>query len=133
MTLANNLYYGTNTSGWHRSGTTYADFAAWNAAGLESGAVWGDPLFTSPGAGGTCTWSPPSGTGPQPCPQAYTLKTGSPALGARCLALLQVLEELDEVVVRAPAGEICGYVRACVDSGGKSGWFRYRSARRRRV
>ncbi|MGW5192700.1 right-handed parallel beta-helix repeat-containing protein [Kribbella sp. NPDC004138] len=82
MTLANNLYYGTNTGGWRWSGTTYADFAAWNAAGLESGAVWGDPLFTSPGAGGTCTWSPPSGTGPQPCPQAYTLKTGSPAIGA---------------------------------------------------
>ncbi|MGO4420556.1 right-handed parallel beta-helix repeat-containing protein, partial [Streptomyces sp. MCAF7] len=63
-------------------GTTYADFAAWKAAGLESGAVWGDPLFTSPGGGGTCSWSPTSGTGPQPCPQAYTLKSGSPAIGA---------------------------------------------------
>lgn len=81
MTLANNLYYGTNTGGWRWGGTTYADFAAWSAAGLETNAVWGDPLFTSPGAGGTCSWSPPSGTGPQPCPQAYTLKTGSPALG----------------------------------------------------
>jgi hypothetical protein len=82
MTLANNLYYGTNTGGWRWGGTTYADFAAWTAAGLETNAVWGDPLFTSPGAGGTCSWSPPSGTGPQPCPQAYTLKAGSPALGA---------------------------------------------------
>ncbi|MGW3949437.1 right-handed parallel beta-helix repeat-containing protein [Streptomyces sp. NPDC004752] len=81
MTLSNNLYYGTNTGGWRWSGTTYSDFAVWKAAGLESGAVWGDPLFTSPGTGGTCTWSPTSGTGPQPCPQAYTLKSGSPAMG----------------------------------------------------
>jgi hypothetical protein len=48
MALANNLYYGTNTGGWRWGGTTYADFAAWKAAGLESGAVWRDPLFTSP-------------------------------------------------------------------------------------
>lgn len=82
MTLSNNLYYGTNTAGWRWGGTTYSTFAAWTAAGLESGAVWGDPLFTSPGGGGTCTWSPPAGTGPQPCPQAYTLKSDSPALGA---------------------------------------------------
>ncbi|TWD84522.1 parallel beta helix pectate lyase-like protein [Kribbella amoyensis] len=82
MTLANNLYYGTNTGGWRWGGTTYATFAAWQAAGVETAAVWGDPLFTSPGGGGTCTWSPPSGTGPQPCPQAYTLKPGSPAIGA---------------------------------------------------
>ncbi|MEU5646673.1 right-handed parallel beta-helix repeat-containing protein [Streptomyces milbemycinicus] len=82
MTLSNNLYYGTNTGGWRWSGTTYSDFAAWTAAGKETGAVWGDPLFTSPGLGGTCSWSPTSGTGPQPCPQAYTLKSGSPALQA---------------------------------------------------
>lgn len=80
MTLANNLYFGTNTGGWRWGGTTHADFAAWKAAGLESGSVWGDPLFTSPGAGAPCSWSPPSGTGPQPCPQAFTLKPGSPAL-----------------------------------------------------
>ena len=82
MTLSNNLYYGTNTGGWRWGGTTYTTFAAWQAAGVETNAVWGDPLFTSPGGGGTCTWSPPSGTGPQPCPQAYTLTAGSPALGA---------------------------------------------------
>ncbi|MFD5892393.1 right-handed parallel beta-helix repeat-containing protein [Streptomyces sp. NPDC060366] len=82
MTLSNNLYYGTNTGGWRWGGTTHADFAAWKATGLESGSVWGDPLFTSPGAGGVCSWSPTSGTGPQPCPQAYTLKSGSPALKA---------------------------------------------------
>ncbi|WP_233517961.1 hypothetical protein [Streptomyces corynorhini] len=55
---------------------------AGQATGLESGAVWGDPLFTAPGQGGTCSWSPASGTGPQPCPQAYTLQPGSPATGA---------------------------------------------------
>lgn len=82
MTLSNNLYYGTNTGGWRWGGTTYSDFAAWKAAGLEPVALWGDPLFTTPGAGGTCSWSPTSGTGPQPCPGAYTLKPGSPATGA---------------------------------------------------
>ncbi|MET4925655.1 hypothetical protein P3L51_25455 [Streptomyces sp. PSRA5] len=40
------------------------------------------PLFTSPGAGSTCSWSPVFGMGPQPCPAAYTLKSGSPALKA---------------------------------------------------
>ncbi|MFJ6569208.1 right-handed parallel beta-helix repeat-containing protein [Streptomyces sp. NPDC091292] len=82
MALSNNLYFGTSTAGWRWGGTTYSDFAAWQAAGLETGAVWGDPQFTSPGGGGTCAWSPTSGTGPQPCPQAYTLKAGSPAAGA---------------------------------------------------
>lgn len=80
MTLSNNLYYGTNTAGWRWGGTTYTTFAAWQAAGKETSAVWGDPLFTAPGNGGTCSWSPTSGTGPQPCPQAYTLKSGSPAI-----------------------------------------------------
>jgi len=80
MTLSNNLYYGTNTAGWRWGGTTYPDFTAWMAAGLESNSVWGDPLFTSPGGGNNCTWSPVSGAGPQPCPQAYTLKAGSPAI-----------------------------------------------------
>ncbi|NGN64246.1 right-handed parallel beta-helix repeat-containing protein [Streptomyces sp. A7024] len=81
MTLSNNLYYGpSNTGGWRWGGTTYPDFAAWKAAGKESNAVWGDPLFTAPGGGNTCTWTPTSGKGPQPCPSAYTLKSGSPAL-----------------------------------------------------
>ncbi|WP_020577041.1 right-handed parallel beta-helix repeat-containing protein [Actinopolymorpha alba] len=82
MTLSNNLYYGTNSGGWRWGNTVYPDFAAWSAAGRETNAVWGDPLFTAPGAGGICSWSPPTGTGPQPCPQAYSLKAGSPALGA---------------------------------------------------
>jgi hypothetical protein len=82
MTLSHNLYFGTGNSSWRWGGTTHADFAAWQATGLESGALWGDPLFTAPGGGGTCSWSPTSGTGPQPCPAAYALKAGSPALGA---------------------------------------------------
>ena len=56
MTLANNLYYGTNTGGWRWGGTTYADFAAWKAAGLETGAVWAtrcspQPVAAAPARG----------------------------------------------------------------------------------
>ncbi|MGH3379676.1 MAG: right-handed parallel beta-helix repeat-containing protein [Actinoallomurus sp.] len=82
MTLSHDLYYGANSSGWRWGGTTYSDISAWKAAGLESGPVWGDPLFASAGGGGMCAWSPTSGKGPQPCPQAYTLKSGSPAAHA---------------------------------------------------
>ena len=82
MALSHNLYYGANTTGWRWGGTTYSTFAAWQAASLETGPLWGDPLLTSPGSGGTCAWTPTSGTGPQPCPQAYTLKSGSPAAGS---------------------------------------------------
>lgn len=82
MPISNNLYYTTNTPSWRWGSTTYTGFAAWQAAGLETNPRWGDPLFTTPGGGNTCTWTPASGTGPQPCPQAYTLKAGSPALGA---------------------------------------------------
>jgi hypothetical protein len=79
MTLSHNLYYGANTSGWRWGGTTYSTYAAWQTAALETDPLWGDPLFTSAGAGGTCTWTPSTRTGPAPCPQAYTLTSGSPA------------------------------------------------------
>ncbi|WP_116951668.1 right-handed parallel beta-helix repeat-containing protein [Jiangella endophytica] len=82
MTLSNNLYYATNTPSWRWGGTTYSGLAAWQASGRETGAVGGNPLFSSPGNGGTCTWTPSAGDGPQPCPQAYTLQAGSPALDA---------------------------------------------------
>jgi len=82
MTLSHNLYYAASSPTWRWGGTTYSTFAAWQAAGLETGPVWGDPLLTSPGSGGTCAWTPSSGTGPQPCPPAYTLKSGSPAAGS---------------------------------------------------
>lgn len=81
MTLSHNLYYGASTAGWHWGGTTYSTYAAWQAAGLETDPLWGDPLFTSAGAGGTCVWTPTTRTGPAPCPQAYTLASGSPAAG----------------------------------------------------
>ncbi|SFF78017.1 Right handed beta helix region [Actinacidiphila alni] len=82
MTLSHNLYYTAGSPSWRWGGTTYSTFAAWQAAGVETSPVWGDPLFASAGAGGTCSWTPPAGTGPQPCPQAYTLKSGSPAAGS---------------------------------------------------
>ena len=82
MTLSRNLYYGANTAGWHWGGTTYSTYAAWEAAAVETDPLWGDPLFTSAGSGGTCTWTPSSRSGPTPCPQAYTLTSTSPAVGA---------------------------------------------------
>ncbi|MFJ4408051.1 right-handed parallel beta-helix repeat-containing protein [Streptomyces sp. NPDC088910] len=82
MTLSHNLYYAASSPAWRWGGTTYSTFAAWQAAGVETGPVFGDPLFTSPGTGGTCAWTPSSGAGPQPCPQAYTLASGSPAAGS---------------------------------------------------
>ncbi|TDD72641.1 right-handed parallel beta-helix repeat-containing protein [Jiangella aurantiaca] len=82
MPISNNLYYTTGTPWWRWGGTTHSSFAAWQAAGLETGPVWGNPLFASAGNGGTCSWTPASGTGPQPCPSAYRLQSGSPALRA---------------------------------------------------
>jgi hypothetical protein len=38
-------------------------------------------MLANPGNGGTCTWTPSSSTGPQPCPTAYELQSGSPLLG----------------------------------------------------
>jgi hypothetical protein len=82
MKLSNNLYYGTNNSSWRWNGTTYSTYAAWQAAALETSPVFGDPHFTLAGNGGTCTWTPSSRSGPAPCPQAYTLASGSPASAA---------------------------------------------------
>ena len=82
MALSHNLYYTASSPTWRWGGTTYSSLAAWQAANLETKPIGGDPLLTSPGTGGTCPSSPTAGTGPQPCPQGYTLKSGSPALGA---------------------------------------------------
>jgi hypothetical protein len=82
MTLSHNLYYGASTSGWRWGATTYSSYAAWQAAAIETDPLWGDPLLTAAGSGGTCTWTPSSGAGPAPCPQAYTLASGSPASAA---------------------------------------------------
>ena len=83
MTLSNNLYYTTGNYPIWRWGTTqYEGLSEWITTGNETNPVLGDPLLTSAGSGGTCTWTPSAGNGPQPCPQAHQLQSGSPALGA---------------------------------------------------
>lgn len=81
MTLSNNLYFSSSNPTWIWGNTSYNSIALWQAAGLETAAIWGDPLFENPGNGGTCTWTPSSGTSQQPCPLAYQLHVGSPAFG----------------------------------------------------
>lgn len=81
MTISNNLYSSQRSSMWHWGGTVHKTFAEWVASGRETGAVSGNPLFAAPGQGGNCV-PVPIGTGPQPCPSAYRLQSGSPALGA---------------------------------------------------
>jgi hypothetical protein len=81
LSLNNNLYFTTHTPAWDWGKKSYSSISAWRTA-AEPTAVYGDPLFTSAGSGGVCSWAPASLTGPQPCPQAYTLRSGSPALGA---------------------------------------------------
>lgn len=81
MTLSNNLYFSTSSPTWVWGSTSYNSIASWQAAGFETAAFWSDPQFAGPGNGGTCSWSPSSGLGLQPCPQAYQLHVGSPAFG----------------------------------------------------
>jgi len=81
LSLSNNLYFTTHTPVWDWGKKSYSSISAWRTA-AEPTAVYGDPLFSSAGNGGTCSWVPSSLAGPQPCPQAYTLQPGSPALGA---------------------------------------------------
>lgn len=85
LPFASNLYYSptSNHPEWIWDGSTYTSLANWeNSGGQESNSLWGDPLFTAPGNGGTCSWTPSSLNGPAPCPQAYTLQAGSPASAA---------------------------------------------------
>src|SRR5262249_57768472 len=81
VAIKNNLY-STNINywryAWDYSSTTLADI---QARGEELGSIQADPLLTAPGAGGACGVSVLT-TGPQPCPSAYQLQHGSPALGA---------------------------------------------------
>lgn len=81
MTIANNLYYANSSPTWRWSGTSYTTLAAWIAKGVETSPVSGDPLFTSGGTGGTCSWTPSLGNGPQACPAGYALQSGSPGAG----------------------------------------------------
>jgi hypothetical protein len=81
MNLSNNLYYSSASPTWLWGSNSYNSLSSWRAAGLETAATWGDPLFADPGNAGTCNWTPNSGAGPQPCPQAYHLHVGSAAFG----------------------------------------------------
>lgn len=83
MTVSNNLYYTTHSPNWRWGGNNYSSFSDWQTkAGIESNPIEGNPLFSNAGNGGTCNWSPSQASGPQPCPSAYTLQSGSPASGA---------------------------------------------------
>jgi len=82
MTLSNNLYYATSSPVWRWGGTSYTNLSAWLASGHESNPVYGDPMVNNGGTGGTCSWTPSLGNGPQPCPSAYALQPGSLALEA---------------------------------------------------
>lgn len=82
MTLSNNLYYSTHSASWRWGGNSYSSFSQWQTAGIESKPIEGDPLFSNAGNGGTCNWSPSQASGPQPCPSAYMLQSGSPAIAA---------------------------------------------------
>lgn len=85
-TWDNNEYYTTAGAIWRMGATGYTTFAAYKtamaSAGLDQNSITSNPNFTSGGTGGTCTWTPSSGIGPQPCPAGYALAGGSPALSA---------------------------------------------------
>jgi hypothetical protein len=82
MTVSNNLYYSTHSASWRWGANSYSSLSQWQTAGIESNPIEGDPLFSNAGNGGTCNWSPSQASGPQPCPSAYTLQSGSPAIAA---------------------------------------------------
>jgi hypothetical protein len=81
MNLSNNLYDSSASPTWLWGSNSYNSLSSWRAAGFETAATWGDPLFADLGNAGTCNWTPNSGAGPQPCPQAYHLHVGSAAFG----------------------------------------------------
>jgi len=80
VTAKNNLY-SSNVNYWQFNATVTTTLAATQAAGKEQGSIEADPLLAAPGTGATCGNAVLT-TGPQPCPSAYRLQHGSPALGA---------------------------------------------------
>jgi hypothetical protein len=75
-----NLY---NVGGlWRINGGVYHSLPEVLAIGKEAGSIVSDPNATAPGGGGTCAWDPTQHNGPQPCPAAYRLLTGSLGLDA---------------------------------------------------
>jgi hypothetical protein len=83
-TINNNILHSTaTTKEWRIGGTTHATLAAYRAAtGYDANSKESDPALVSPGQGGTLSWTPSLGNGPQPEPADYKLTSGSPALGA---------------------------------------------------
>jgi hypothetical protein len=87
FTILNNAYYNLGDSPtWIWQGNNYNTLAAWAKASggaiNVTGSLTSNPLLTSPGAGGTCSWTPNLGNGPQSCPTGYKLRTDSPMIGA---------------------------------------------------
>jgi beta-glucanase (GH16 family) len=82
--INNNVFHSTaTTKEWRIGGTAHASLADYRAAtGYDSSSKESDPLLVSPGQGGTLSWTPSLGNGPQPEPADYKLNSGSPALGA---------------------------------------------------
>lgn len=89
MNFIGNDYFVQGSASFVRWGPSgfYSSLSAWQTATGEeqiSGVNVGttaNPLLVAPGSGGTCTWTPPSNTGPQPCPANYKLQHGSPMIG----------------------------------------------------
>jgi hypothetical protein len=83
-TLDYNDYYRTGptpTDPWTYGGTNYTSFSAWQGAGNDTHGMTANPSLTSPGGGSTCYTSGDATGGPQPCPSAYKLTTGSAMIG----------------------------------------------------
>lgn len=82
--INNNVFHSTaTTKEWRIGGTAHASLADYRAAtGYDANSKESDPLLVSPGQGGTLSWTPSLGNGPQPEPADYKLSSGSPALGA---------------------------------------------------
>lgn len=51
MTFDYNLYYPDLANGWQLNGTTYANFAAWQAAGHDTNSIIGDPKYADAPSG----------------------------------------------------------------------------------
>jgi hypothetical protein len=79
LVLDRNIYYNPNgTMQANYNGSLYATVPAYvTATGKDSHSLTSNPLLANAGAGGECGGA----TGPQPCPGAYRLMAGSPALG----------------------------------------------------
>ena len=84
ITVVNNLYYDPRGIGrWKWVNVEYSSLAAFYAAtSADKNSIVGNPSLANDGLGGICSWKPPLAKGPQPCPLAYLLKSGSVAIGA---------------------------------------------------